>query len=379
MRVAYVCADAGVPVFGRKGASVHVQGVLAAFLRAGAEVDLLAARTGGAVPPALAGVRVHALPRPPETGDPGERERAGMAANAELAAALFRLGPVDLVYERYSLWSHAAMEHDAPTVLEVNAPLPEEHAAHRGLVHRAEARATARRVLGAADVVAAVSTPVARWAAELGAAAVEVTPNGVDPERFAVLPARGDGPFTVGFLGTLKPWHGLDDLVRAFAILRQRRPDARLLVVGDGPGRAALASDLAARGLARAAELTGAVEPAQVPAQLARMDVAVAPYPADGPGYFSPLKVVEAMAAGLPVVASAIGDVPLVVRDGVTGVLVPPGEPAAIAAALDALARAPRVRERIGALARRDVLAHRTWDAIVTRLTARAVPPGVAA
>ncbi len=382
MRVAYVCADPGVPVFGSKGSSVHVQSVVRALRRRGVEVELLASRTGGEPPPGLEDVRVHALPRPPK-GDPAARERALQAADAGLAAVLEGLEPVDLVYERCSLWSTAALRHaraaGIPAVLEVNAPLVEEQARHRVLVDRAGAEAVAARQAELADVLVAVSRGVAAHlrAAHPGAAGrVHVLANGVDPGRFpadlAARRAQDARPYTVGFVGTLKPWHGLEVLAEAFALLRERAAHARLLVVGDGPGREALARDLAARGAGAAVELAGAVAPEQVPGLLARMDVAVAPYPPIPGFYFSPLKVVEAMAAALPVVASRVDGLPELVVHGRTGLLVPPGDPVRLARALGDLAADPAGRRALGAAGRRAVLAQHTWDAIAGRVLALA-------
>jgi glycosyltransferase involved in cell wall biosynthesis len=374
-RVAYVCADPGVPVFGSKGSSVHAQSVVQALLRRGASVHLLAARTGGPVPAGLEAAVLHRLPRPPK-GDAAERERLALAANESLATTLRGLERLDLVYERCSLWSFAALAHaraaGVPSVLEVNAPLVEEQARHRDLVDRAAAERVADRQARDAGVLVAVSENVARRLRERHPAAaghVHVIPNGVDPARFRDRPADpASRPYTVGFVGTLKPWHGLQVLVDAFARLRDAVPEARLLVVGDGPGRAALEAGLAARDAVAAARLTGAVPPPAVPALLARMDVAVAPYPPQEGFYFSPLKVVEAMAAGLPVVASDIGQLGDLIESGRTGVLVPPGDARALAAALADLAARPARRAAIGAAARRAALARDSWDEIVARV-----------
>jgi glycosyltransferase involved in cell wall biosynthesis len=376
MRVAQVCADPGVPVFGTKGASVHVQAVAAALARAGARVDLLATRVGGNPPAALADVGLHQLPAAPK-GDAAEREEQALANNAALTAALDRLGAVDLVYERYSLWSHAGMEFaqhaGVPGVLEVNAPLIEEQIRHRSLVNRLAAEAVAARCFAAATAIVAVSEGVRdaleQWPEALGK--VHVIPNGVDPERFPAT-TRHDGPFTVGFLGTLKPWHGLETLVSAFARLHARRPGCRLVVVGDGPEAAWLEEAVALRGLGDAVLRTGAVQPDEVPWHLSAMDVAVAPYPDLRPFYFSPLKVVEYQAAGLPVVCSDVGGLDQLVEDGVTGVLCPPDDPAALALALEALADDRPLRVRMGRAARERVLARHTWDAVVARALAAA-------
>ena len=377
MRVAYVCADPGVPAFGRKGCSVHVQEVVRALRRTGARVELFAARLGGEPPADLRAARVHRLPAP-AGDDPAVRERTALAANDDLRTALDAEGPFDLVYERYSLWCFAGMEYarraDVPGLLEVNAPLVEEQAAYRGLCDRAGAERVAERVFAAAGALAAVSREVAAYLARFPAARgrIHVVPNGVEPDRFppALAPSipADPGTFTLGFVGTLKPWHGLPTLVAAFDLLHRRHPDTRLLIVGDGTERAALEADLVARGLAGAAVLTGAVAPQHVPGLLASMDAAAAPYPDRPDFYFSPLKLYEYLAAGRAVVASRIGQAAEVIDHGTNGLLVPPGDAAALAAALARLRGDPGLRTRLGQLARMTVADSYTWDAVARRL-----------
>src|SRR5260370_18085559 len=109
MRVAYVCADLGAPVFGRKGCSIHVQEVLRAFVGLGAEVDLFASRIEDPAPADLKSIRVHEIPVR-TLGGVASREQAALAANRHLRAALEYEEPFDLVYERYSLWIYAGMQ-----------------------------------------------------------------------------------------------------------------------------------------------------------------------------------------------------------------------------------------------------------------------------
>ncbi len=392
MRVAYVCTDPGVPVLGRKGASVHAQAVLRVLVDRGAQVHLVAARLGGPLPAGLQGLRVHLLPAV-TAGSAAERELAARGTDAAVAGVLDTLGGVDLVYERYSLWGRTATawsrEAGVPSVLEVNAPLVQEQAEHRVLVDRAGAEDVAGAALSAATVVTCVSESVAAWARARTCSPdrVHVVPNGVDPDRVrpAARPVTSAtaSPFTLGFVGTLKPWHGVDTLIDALALLSGQSPGAyRLLLVGDGPEADALRHRADAAGVTALVEQTGAVEPAAVPQLLQRMDLGVAPYPHLADFYFSPLKIYEYLAAGLPVVASAVGDVPSLLRGGALGLLVEPGRADVLAAAIAQLRDDPVRRAGLRTAGRAAVLRDHTWGGVVDRvlsLLAAACPAGLPA
>lgn len=381
--LAYVCADPGVPVFGQKGASVHVREMLRAFRRTGANTDLYTTRAGGDPPAGLADINVTHVPVAPGA-DTRSRERNALAASGRLAVRLAARS-YDIVYERYSLWSHAPLERarvaGATTVLEVNSPLIEEQEKHRALEDRSMAKIVAKRAFVSADVIVAVSNEVAEWVRGMepgSSPKIVVVPNAVDPARFTpryMNPdgLRRDGPFAIGFVGTLKPWHGLESLIESFAILRER-VEARLLIVGDGPEKAAVEERLAGLGLKDDVELTGSVDPDRVPVLLNEMDAAVAPYPGIPGFYFSPLKVFEYMAAGLPVVASSVGQIPQIVQNGVTGFLTPPGDVHALAAALERLATEPELPVAMGNAGRREVEAKHSWDRVAAFVLGLAKP-----
>lgn len=398
-RVAYVCADPGIPVFGTKGASVHLQELVRAWRARGAQVEVYAVRLGDReqAPADLADLVVHEVPLPPAdaAGDRlAAREQAQRRAADELARRVVAAAP-DVVHERYSLFStvlervREQLGTGSTTVLEVNSPLIDEQRRHRGLVDGAAAEAALAAQVRAADVVACVSQPVADWVRSgVGHARssrqpgrsdhdhVIVTPNGVNTERIRPVTPDLRGDPVVVFVGTLKPWHGVEDLVAAAA--RAQVP-WRLRIVGDGPQREAVLRMAERHRLD--VELTGAVPPDRVPAVLEGAAVAVAPYPATDDHYFSPLKVYEYAAAGLPVVASRIGQIPTVVRDGETGLLVPPSDPTALAGAIDALAAdLDRARE-LGAAGRRLVSARHTWHHVLDATlapVANGIPAGIA-
>jgi len=219
-----------------------------------------------------------------------------------------------------------------------------------------------------------VSDAVNAWVRSLDVArpdAVHTVPNGVDTRRFAPRTVRpAPETFTVGFVGTLKPWHGVDDLVRAFHLLHRHDPSYRLLVVGDGPERTTLQGMVADLGLDDAVELTGAVDPTRVPDLLARMDVAVAPYPRLDEFYFSPLKLYEYLAAGVPVVAGDAGNLPelLAGPDGPLGITYPAGSVDDLAATIALLRAGPELRADLARRGRADALESHDWSQVLARV-----------
>jgi glycosyltransferase involved in cell wall biosynthesis len=370
VKIAYVSGDLGVPVFGTKGASIHVRELTAALHALGHEVLILTPRADGDRP---AGFDVPVVEVPPDAaaGDREQQRRAYAAVLRARARPLLREFAPDAIYERLSLFGTAgaalAGDLDVPLLLEVNAPLADEHARYRGLEHAGEARRIERAIVRSAARVIAVSRGVERWLSAAGVARdrIAVLRNGVDPDRFRPRSAEGaavrdalglGGRPVVGFAGTLKPWHDVATLVRALSLSGD---GARLLVIGDGRERARLAATADAAGVPT--RFTGAVAHERVPAYLAALDVAVVPYAADDRFYFSPLKLVEYLAAARPVAAADVGDIRHCVRPGETGSLYAPGDAAGLAAALDGLLADPARAARLGEAGRAHVRAQHTW------------------
>ena len=152
---------------------------------------------------------------------------------------------------------------------------------------------------------------------------------------------------------------GINDLVRGVAECKTMRVGFDLSLVGDGPCRGEL------EGLVRSLDLSDEISflgwREDVPALLMHADMYVLASYTEG----MPLSILEAMAAGLPVVATAVGGVPELVQDGVTGLLVPPRDPQALAGAMSRLVKDPALRRRMGEAGRRRVEEHFSFDRMV--------------
>ncbi|MDE3130229.1 MAG: glycosyltransferase family 4 protein, partial [Acidobacteriota bacterium] len=352
----YLSADPGIPILGHKGASVHVRELASAMAAAGATVTVVSPRMdaeGEELPALIELISIEpVLPR--EHAD----ARSLLDAVARQAAQIRRIAErvrAEAVYERFSLFSdggvRAARSLRIPHLLEVNAPLREEALRYRTLPHPDLAASIEGRVFAATDRVFAVSKTLARLLEGAGVAAgrIEVAPNAIDPAKFPPRRPSSEGPFTVGFAGSLKPWHGVEVLLEAFRSALVADPGLRLEIVGEGPARAAVeAAGLPAERFA----YHGGLSHAETLRTLSRWEVGVAPFVAVPSFYFSPLKLVEYMAAGLSPVASDLPEIRELLGGGERGVLVAPGDACALAHALLELARGRQRAAAIGARAR---------------------------
>jgi len=220
-------------------------------------------------------------------------------------------------------------------------------------------RRTARRIV----VRIAVSRVAERAAAARIGGAFEIVPNGADVGRFAgAEPADlGEGTKLL-FVGRLDERKGFPVAVAAFGRSATERPTLRLIVVGDGPERAAtevLAPDVRAR-----VTMLGAVPNVDLPPFERACDVYLG---TSVGGESFGIVLVEAMAAGLPVVASDVPGYDEVMTDGVEGFLVPPRDPAAIAAAVETILDDPALAERFAAAGRARAAVF-DWSVVGARL-----------
>jgi glycosyltransferase involved in cell wall biosynthesis len=194
--------------------------------------------------------------------------------------------------------------------------------------------------------------------AGIDAGKLRVVHLGVDTTRFQPRPGerRTSGPFRILSVANLVPKKGHGQLLAACARLRQAGIALECRIAGEGPQRAALQAEIVALGLQDCVWLLGALARRSVEQELARADAfALACLDARASGQHLdgiPVALMEAMAAGLPVVASQLSGIPELVEDGVSGLLVPERDPEALAGALLRLASDPELRAALGRAAR---------------------------
>lgn len=185
---------------------------------------------------------------------------------------------------------------------------------------------------------------------------------GVTPELYAGdRPVRSDEEIRLIFVGRLAPVKGLRVLFEALDTLFEHIPQLRLTLVGDGPDRARLETEAARLG--DRVQFTGYLTQQQVAETLAQHDICVLPSFAEG----VPVILMEAMASGLPVIATQVAGVGELVQHGESGFIVPPGDVTALRAAIEDLAADPDLRKRMGQVGRAKV----TADFVITDEAAR--------
>jgi glycosyltransferase involved in cell wall biosynthesis len=280
-------------------------------------------------------------------------------SNALIALALRDATRLPVVYEVRGFWEDTWLSR---------------HAATEGLRDSdryQHSRALETYCMQAADLVVTLGEAMRDEIIERGVPAdkIIIVPNGVSDDFLQPLPDAtqlrkdlgiGDGEFVVGEVSSLVAHEGIGTLLEAVKILNDRGVPARALIVGDGPERGALQRQAAALGLD--AIFTGRVPLARVRDYHAVLDVFVVPRTRDRVCQLvTPLKPVEAMASGLPVVVSAVKALGEIVKDMATGLQAPPQDAVALADQLQRLQASPQLRRQLGDSAKEWVARDRTW------------------
>ncbi len=374
MRLLYVAVDQRVP--GSLGGSVHVRAVAEGLVGLGHEVHV-ATQPGGSWP--AGPVRWHAM-SPPLGRQELRWRRTG--AVAELARSI----GAELVMERYYNFGgegiFAARRLGLPAVLEVNAPVIDYPGSLKSRLDRLLLVEPMRRwrdricrhvdlfVTTTADILPPWIDKRRVLEVEWGADVNHFTPDASGPLPYERDPSR----VLCVFAGAFRSWHGVVHLSAALARLH-RAGEARFgaVFIGDGPERAA--AEHAARDVPGVI-FTGALPHAMLPAALAAADIGVAPFdpmrhrPLRLGFYWSPLKIFEYMAVGLPVVAPALPRLKRLVEHDREGLLYAPNDPRQLDRAIVQLGDRA-LRQRMGAAARARVTRDFSWAAHCAKLDKR--------
>jgi glycosyltransferase involved in cell wall biosynthesis len=263
-------------------------------------------------------------------------------------------GRFDVIHDRGYLFgavgTKVGLEKGIPTVLQIDDDWVETEAMASRItstpVYKMSALAWCRSLMKKSKVMFAVSETLRdlvseRWDAD--AKRISIVPNGVELETFrpdakplGVRKELGlEGKRVVCFIGALGPWHGLENLIQSIPCVLEEVPDAEFLLVGAMKefGTSHLAEMAKEYGVSDKMHLLGRKLPAEVPRILVESDVAVAPYPARDFG-FSPLKLFEYMACGIPIVCSDLPSTREIVENDRNGLLVPPEDKDSLAEAI---------------------------------------------
>jgi glycosyltransferase involved in cell wall biosynthesis len=366
MRILYSAVDQTVP--GTVGGSVHVTAVAEGLAALGHEVHVLVSPGTGGFPEGP----VRWIPMRPPLG----RRELRWARTRAVRRLAQTLGS-DAIIERYynfggeGILAGAALGRT--TMLEVNAPVIDHQGSVKQIIDRAlivePMRRWRERICRTADVI--VTPSAAILPRDTPTAKIVVLEWGADTRRFRP-GAAGSLPFTrppgvvAVFAGAFRRWHGAVHLVRAMKQLRARGVNGlSAVLIGDGPELSAVRAE--ASGLENVL-FTSAVAHAVMPACLAAADIGVAPFDTAAHGpltlgfYWSPLKIFEYMATGLPVVAPALPRIASLAAHDREALLYDPAQPEALADALATLLDAP-LRARLGVAARERAEREYSWVA----------------
>lgn len=281
----------------------------------------------------------------------------------------------DFIYERYITFNAgpvlAGKLLRVPVCLEVNAPLALERSGEQdeGLTLRRIAYRMERWICSHASQTIVVSTPLKEYLESIGVPSGKciVMPNGVDPIKFSPRPRNvqllekmgiAPGLFVVGFTGVVREWHGLDILITAMARLVANNLKICLLIVGDGPYKQQLETLIAQVGLKDSVHITGRVSHESVPDYISLFDIAISPR---ATFYASPMKVIEYMSLGKPVVVPHTQNFLDIVDSGVNGLTFEEGNPASLSDAIGKLYASADTCQQLGEKSRQKVEVRLNW------------------
>lgn len=292
-----------------------------------------------------------------------------------LSKAIREIRP-DFIYDRYITFNASSIlvgrHFKIPIILEVNAPLALErkNESDEKLYLNRAAHRLERWICANADKTIVVSSPLRDYLVSIGVPErkIIVLPNGVNLDTFKPIekdknivgklgiPAHST---IIGFVGILRPWHGLDILIDAFAQLKEDLDKVHLLIVGDGPMRASIEKKINRLRIAHDVTITGRIAHSCISRYVNVIDIAVSPM---ATFYASPMKILEYMALKKPVIAPDTQNIRDIITDGFDGLLFSAGEVSALSSAMRMLVRDKDLQTSLADNARRKVEMERNWQ-----------------
>lgn len=357
---------------GEEPESVHIMAIVNALRALGHEVRLVGPAP---ISTAAAAGRRSLLGRVKKRVPRFAFELLALAYNLpvffKLLWAVRRFHP-DFIYERYALFNVAGVAlarwRRIPLILEVNTPYAQAWAHYYGLALQRLARFMEQRTLLAASHIVTV-TETEKWMLvregipeeRIAVSHNAVWPQEFDPKRFSGHTLRqrfGLRGIVVGFVGTMNRWQGIDRFTEVLRRVLTERDDVSFLFVGDGEFRGQLEEFCRNAKLSDRVAFAGRQPHHEIPRFIAAMDIAVL---LNSNAYGSPMKVFEYLAMQKAVIAPSVGPVLEVLKNGTTGLLIPPGDARAMAERILQLAADASLRERLGRTGREYVIARHTW------------------
>ena len=296
-------------------------------------------------------------------------------ASLSLAKTIQSFQP-DFLYDRYITFNASCVfvgrQFRKPVFLEVNSPLALERSSQPDaqLVFQRFAHWTEKWICSHASKTIVVSTPLSEYLQSIGVLKEKlvVMPNGVDQRKFFPQPRSEklmkqigvcEHDVVIGFTGVIRPWHGLDLLIKSVGELVKAGLPVFLFIIGDGPIRPEVEKWLVEVGLQEKSRITGFLPHAEVPEYVNLCDIAVSP---KATFYASPMKVIEYMGLGKAVVVPDSPNLLDIIDPGVNGEVFSPDKPEELTTVLHHLCQDHKKRQILGKNARQKVETRLNWE-----------------
>lgn len=290
---------------------------------------------------------------------------------------LYREHKPDAIINRYLIYDFSAIIAgkllNIPVMYEVNASAVYEREIENRYYIKPLAKWVEKYIFKKSDIVTVVSNELKNYFEENGynVSNTIVIPNGVNVEKYQediqVPPSFDDishqwkDKLILGFLGSLKSWHGIQRVIDLMPSLIKKNPNIRLLIVGDGNTRSEIEKKIEDYKLKDHVFISGFIPHEDVPGALHLFDVALAPYNNISNFYFSPLKIFEYMAAGKPVVAPSLGQIKELVQSNYTGLLLDENTDSCLEESILSIIEDSQKLKQMGLNAKNFITEHYTW------------------